>query len=559
MTPSAPPCDCYTLAMPREPFLPSLGHALRNNHRPFDRVSLALRLLVVIAIFGFAVGYVADSLHWKMMDDAPIMHYVNFLMDHGLQPYSDITDNNLPGAYLTEGWAMRLFGGTDVAWRICDFFLLAVLCGAAVLIARPYDWLAGLLGGGLFLIIHASEGPRYAGEREQVIATALLVGYAAAFEALRRRQPWLMAIFGVMGGLAISIKPTFAPLAVAVLVMAAVVLRRRQVRAGAYVAWAVGGGLAVAGVILGFLLRHHALRNFWFILTVVIPSYQGVWPAPMVDMLTRMFPLTAAPLLVLGLALAAGKTKRWTWEQWALLLGAAVGLASYFVQRKAFLHHRYVWLACCFLLCSLEFSAGMRRAGWRRVTACAAVLFACLVCVPRYGRLMAANVNTNEFMTTLASDLTQVGAGDPQRTLQGQVMCFDLVSGCLNALYHLNLVENSGFTGDLMFFRKTMSPPVTFYRNLYWQRDRQNPPTVLVIGNEWFGENDSFAKVDTWPEFTQNLAQNYRLVLSRAFPHLDSKNQPGKSKEPRGYRIYVRRGSAMDASSPVTSSAQSGK
>ena len=55
------------------------------------------------------------------------MHYVNFLMSHGLQPYSQITDNNLPGAYLIESWAMHVFGGGDLAWRIYDFFLLGVL------------------------------------------------------------------------------------------------------------------------------------------------------------------------------------------------------------------------------------------------------------------------------------------------------------------------------------------------------------------------------------------------------------------------------------------------
>ena len=181
-----------------------------------DFFAKRFRLLCAAALGFFALFFVLASRHWPLLDDGPIMHYVNFLMAHGLRPYSDITDNNLPGAYLTEGWAMRLFGGGDLAWRVYDIALLGVLTAAMTIIARPYDWFAGVLGGGLFLVVHAAEGPRYAGEREEVIAVALMVGYAALFEAVRRYKPPLALLFGLTAGLAASIKPTFAPLSLAV-------------------------------------------------------------------------------------------------------------------------------------------------------------------------------------------------------------------------------------------------------------------------------------------------------------------------------------------------------
>ena len=37
------------------------------------------------------------------------MHYVVFLLKHGLKPYREISDNNMPGAYFTEAVAMRIF------------------------------------------------------------------------------------------------------------------------------------------------------------------------------------------------------------------------------------------------------------------------------------------------------------------------------------------------------------------------------------------------------------------------------------------------------------------
>jgi hypothetical protein len=41
-------------------------------------------------------------------------------MEHGFVPYRDIPDIIMPGTYIIEGWAMRLFGGSDLAWRIYD-------------------------------------------------------------------------------------------------------------------------------------------------------------------------------------------------------------------------------------------------------------------------------------------------------------------------------------------------------------------------------------------------------------------------------------------------------
>src|ERR1700739_1919744 len=117
--------------------------------------------LVLCAAVGF---YVYKSIHWKLMGDPSIMHYVNFLMDQGLAPYRDIIDINLPGAYFMEGWAMHIFGGGDLGWRFYDFSVLAVLIASLIVISLPYDWFAGLFAGVIFLLIHGGEGPWNAGQ-----------------------------------------------------------------------------------------------------------------------------------------------------------------------------------------------------------------------------------------------------------------------------------------------------------------------------------------------------------------------------------------------------------
>src|SRR5206468_11638940 len=109
--------------------------SLLGVRKPRDRAQFVtpthaitvLRAAVVVVLTAATLWYFYKSIHWQLMVDSPIMHYVKFLMDHGREPYTDITDNNMPGAYFTEAWAMHIFGGSDLGWRIYEYFLLITL------------------------------------------------------------------------------------------------------------------------------------------------------------------------------------------------------------------------------------------------------------------------------------------------------------------------------------------------------------------------------------------------------------------------------------------------
>jgi len=114
------------------------------------------------------------------------------------------------------------------------------------------------------------------------------------------------------------------------------------------------------------------------------------------------------------------------------------------------------------------------------------------------------------------------------------VQCFDLVYGCLNALYHLQIVENTGFTGDLLFFNKKEDGAVKYYRDLYWVLEEKNPATVIVLSNEVLLQPNDFGRIDGYPRWAEYLAKNFTEVEERTFP-------------PNGnaYRIYVRNGTPL--------------
>jgi hypothetical protein len=116
----------------------------------------------------------------------------------------------------------------------------------------------------------------------------------------------------------------------------------------------------------------------------------------------------------------------------------------------------------------------------------------------------------------------------------------DLVYGCLDALYHLDIVENTSYTGDLLLFTKRDGVAAEYYKNKYWALDRVDPASVIVMSNEWFQEPNSFDKLHYWPAFAAFLQANYTQVVQRRFAGegMDAKN-------PDGYRIYMRNNSPL--------------
>jgi hypothetical protein len=54
------------------------------------------------------------------LGDAPLFDYVVFLMRHGMAPYQQIGDLDLPGTYAVEALVMRVAGPGALAWRVYD-------------------------------------------------------------------------------------------------------------------------------------------------------------------------------------------------------------------------------------------------------------------------------------------------------------------------------------------------------------------------------------------------------------------------------------------------------
>ena len=502
-----------------------------------DRFVLLLRLTLVLVLIASIGYYVVFSWHWPILRDTSIMHYVNFLIDHGFRPYRDITDNNLPGAYLADRVGGIIFGTGDLGWRIYDFALLAAITTAMIVIALPCDWVAGVFGGLMFALLHGSEGPDFPVEREEILTALLVVGLAFLILSIRHHRPGLASLFGFLTGAAATIKPTIAPFGLVLLGGAYLVSRRRKEAAAAGVVWGLVG-MAVAGVIvLGYLTRYHAFQPLWFVVRTIMPSYVSMGNEGMRNLLSAMMPRNLLPAAAIGVLLAFA-SRSWNWERWFVLMGVLFGALSYLAQRKGSIYHRYPFVAYLLLFLGLEFMSAMQRHGWRRVLGTAGVLLTLTLSVPHYLVQLRGSPfqSTMPFAMSLTRDLRDLGQIVP---LPNKVECLDLTYGCFTALEHLHLVQNNGFTGDLLLFSPVPSRAVDYYRTRFFDLTRKDPPDVLVLSNEWFPQNPSFAKLQTWPEFANYMQANYDLLLARRFPEPGSDATSSNEDQAPAYKIYV--------------------
>ena len=485
-----------------------------------------LRILMAIVLGCISVAFVLLSYRWPVVGDAQIFHYYHLLMAHGFAPYRDFPDINMPGSHIVESWQVSLFGGSDLGARIYDFTLLGLLTLAMIVIALPYDWLAGFFAGVLFTLQHACNGGSWnAGERDEVMAVLIMIGYAFLFEGLRKRKPFLLLAFGWALGMASALKPTVAPLGMVLLGEAVWQIRRRDEAPLPYIAWGVGGALIAGAVVFEFLWHYHVFGDFLYCFRTYVPLYAGMDRRSFALLLRRLLPFGAWAILPFAGAAALATSKWRTWESGALLIGATFGALSYFAQGRGYSHHTYPIAACVLLWSSIEIASAARsKKRGILALAVAGIVAATFVVLPLYCYRLTRTIPNNDFGVSLESDLSRMGG----ERLNGRIQCLDVVRGCYGALYHLGLVQSTPIVGDILLFAPEKSPIIDQFRESIFSMFLSRPPAVIVVSDEWFDRPSTFDKVDNWPRFAAYLKSNYRLSIERHFTIANT-----------GYRIYV--------------------
>ncbi len=503
-----------------------MPHSDSTADLPSPRWLHWVKLAFALWLTALVIACLVLTRHWPLVNDGALQHYISFLMDSGLAPFRQISDMNLPGSLMIDWTVVHTLGGGPVAWRVFDALLMLAASFAMLVITIPYDWFAGVTAAALFWLLHARDGMGQTGQRDLMEATLLLLMVATVFHAVRLRMRWPLALAGLCAGIAATIKPDSLLFSALVLAIALVRSRSRFFS----LALTIAAFLLPLLAALTFLLHHGALPAFWFSLTEITPYYARLGRQSIGELLRDCLSTPMRVLLAIALLLALARRNRWNWERTLLVFGVLWGLASFFLQGKGYLYHRYPTMAFLLLWAVIECAEALRSPRSWRIFGGAGLLYASLLVAPlSLVRAVHATWN-NPMLDSLQTDLTQLGG----QSLAGTIQCIDSISGCNTVLYRMRLPEETGMLSDFLLFGPVNEPAVRRARVSFWSQISARPPKILIVTG-WLHPAglDHFAKLALWPDFADFLDTRYTLNRQRNF-------SPG-SNGPLSYRIYVLR------------------
>lgn len=515
-----------------------------------ERATTFLKAVFAAILAVCCILFVVLTWHWPLIGDASMVHYLILLLAHGMAPYRQIVDAQMPGTYLLDWLVIHTFGGGALGLRLFDFTLLLLGGLAMMAIAWPHDRFAGFAAAVLLALLHGRDGIPQTAQRDLIMAVLMLGAFAAIFHSLRRSRPAWMFFFGLCAAIGTTIKPTVLPVAL-LLVLAAVVLRRTGRPMQAYLGWGIAGLALPFFAVIVFLLREHAIPAFVTALHQMWPYYVTLDKRPLSWLLVHSVS-PVMPLVVLWLLMLAAqrffpsglpqvpdsKQRDWAhrdWERWALWMGLALGMISYIGQRKGFPYQRYPVLAFLLLLMALDFTRALHRRGLLRLCGIVALASWALILAPvSTWKISTYDWRRDELFAMLQSDLRQQGGP----ALSGHVQCLDTFSGCINALYRMNLVQSTGFLVDFYFWAPPQLPVTISMRQRFWSQIQLNPPRVFIVMKQDFpSHTPSYDKLARWPQFNSWLQAHYVLASDRTAMHWVFRE--GRPYPPISYRIYV--------------------
>ena len=546
------------------------------------RVTLATSLILS------ALLYFLWSWRWPLVGDSSLIHYIGFLIERGWAPYRDLGDMNMPGSFLIELAAMHLFGMGDLAWRLFDFTLLAIASASFFVITRPQTpgapsttvpsssvgsnngWIAGLFSSSLFILIHGRDGLAEGGQRDLTMAICLIAATAFLFLAVRKNSGAAAAAFGLLSGIAATIKPTSLPLTLAQLALAMYAVRTAKphvvilseaktprispfsLTKAAALAYLIGPTIALI-----FLLREHALNAFLAGFHGIVPYYASLghksFGFVLLHSISPLLPLVAAWLPLLALQ----PWKRGDWERYMLLAGVLFGFANCLVQQRALPYYRYPLLAFLLPLVALDLTrsafdprptlaedvlAVKDPAPAARALALLALAFAGFFLAPQSAILIHRyRWWETDFISTLQQNLTNLGGS----ALSGHVQCIDSISGCGNVLYRMRLEPATGVLSDFLLFGAVSDkqppesiPIIRDTRQQFSAAITAHPPTVIIVTSHLHMDGpDNFEKLARWPWLSEYLASRY--ILRAEWSPTRTARWWSREETPASYRIYV--------------------
>jgi len=502
-----------------------------------DPLTPVLRRILTATLCLCLLYLIISTWSWPFVGDAAYIHYIAFLIQHGLHPYRDIVDMNLPGTYLVEQTVLATLGSSALAWRLFDLLLMAALSVASLYLLAEQGLLAGLFAAALFFSIHAQDGVQMLAERDLQVAVALVSALALLTAIHRTQRPRranaaaLATAAGLCAAIAISIKPT-AALTVFALACWLFFRSSRVATVPARIFCLTTPAFLLVPIL--WLAHHQALPAFLANLTRLVRYHASLDPRPLAYLLPHsVSPILALVLLWLLLRTVTQiqKTSIRTPGSAALLLCAFTALLSYLLQRKGFSYQRYPFLIFLILFITRDL---FRRHTTRLQQSLAALTLATGLIMTIFFTHRASTFSHTPPNQQLLADLAGLKAHGTT-----SIQCMDTAGGCIAAFYQARLVQPTGFLYDCYFLDPT-NPVAQSLRERFFTALAAAPPAaILVTDSVCYTQPRSFAKFARWPEFERYLDTHYTLATERT--NLPPEHYWSRTTTPFDYRIYLKK------------------
>jgi hypothetical protein len=518
-------------------------HAL-DGAQPLETQVHKLHAAFALLCSVLALVALAGALRWPMVHDAPIMNYVGWRIAQGDVPYAALFDMNLPATYAFHALLALAPGSWDLRTALAHVALViacAALC--AIWTTRISGRaLAGVVAGGLCVLLCLSLGPYHALQRDLLLAlpalAALLLASASDAPSLRR-----FLLVGALFGCASAIKPQ-ALLLLGGYGLAALLhdATRRSLRArlpSAVLALVAGLALAWAPLLLWIAWRGGLTELFATVLPLSGTAYVRISHALITGSEAGTLRSFVAPELA---SFGADRVLRWIVvaaaaydvlfdrrcvQRLTAELAAVAGVAMYLLQLKGWPYHLYPSLVLLGVPISLVLSERARPASVDRARF---ALHALIVCAATVVGLRAVQTSLRgalpEEKATRTAHLVRELA--PRVRDGASLQIFDTAEGGADVLLRLGLRLPTSMLYDFPLFLAQLGPeldlePVRrvrarFLAELYASR----PDYLLVFAPGWprggLERIGWIPELETWIETTYcsvALREDYGLLARR--------------------------------------------
>ena len=486
----------------------------------FSPASASLKLILA-ASAALAVWLGWRSLGWPLIHDAPLMHYIAWLISEGAVPYRDAFDMNLPGVYLIHLAVLKLAGPGGLAWRLFDLAWLGITCGLLFVYCRPASdgWTAATAAV-VFALYHLSGGAWHVGQRDFLLCPFLMIGALGVVRSLERGSAFgPLAAAGLALGAGMMVKPQAGVYWIACAFVAAWGAARQGHTAATRASIVVAAGLAAPALVLGWLALRGGFAPFLAILTgYVVPLYSHVGRVRIWEALSWYpyeLPLSALWAIFLVLALPGTAPAGGGARKALALLGVAYGWLHFQLQGKGWEYHLYPLALFLATLIPFAVSSAPLAGSWRSLVVwrrrAALVVLAALVVALGAKGADAMHIDWIPLKERRVAAITRA-----LRALVppgGTVQVMDTTEGGIHALFNLRLHEPTRFIYDFHFFHDETDPRIrALQAEFVAGLDARPPAAIVVLKESW--NRPGYDRLRDVPGLMALLDRAYALAVT---------------------------------------------